>query len=193
MAKTGFLDVSSLRCLLHLSVACLSKLLSKQLLPAGRQMIPTNWESDNTCTVVCFWVRGRNGGGNSSWERWKREEPNALQWDTKLISEGQNERGKNPTQLDQCGEPRVDVGFLWLFFIMTIFHLAVLFEDEVWELVGESVAKMWLWLPGSVSGMALREWSPVILPLSHRVSLKVQVKCPQASALRHLRVKWWMV
>lgn len=66
MAKTGFLDVSSLRCLLHLSVACLSKLLSKQLLPAGKQMIPTHWESDNACTIVPFWVRGRNGGDNSS-------------------------------------------------------------------------------------------------------------------------------
>lgn len=36
--------------------------------------------------------------------------------------------GKNPTQLDQCGDPHVAVGFLWLF---SIFHLAVLFEGEV--------------------------------------------------------------
>lgn len=66
MAKTGFLDVSSIRCLVHLSVACLNKLLSNQLLPASKQMIPTNWESDNACTIACFWVQGRYGGGNSS-------------------------------------------------------------------------------------------------------------------------------
>lgn len=53
-------------------------------------------------------------------------------------------RGRNPTQLDQCGDTHVDVGFLWLFSVMTIFHLAVLFEDEVWELAGEGVARMYL-------------------------------------------------
>lgn len=181
MAKTGFLDVSSIRCLVHLSVACLSKLLSNQLLPASKQMIPTNWESDNACTIACFWVQGRYGGENSSWERWKWEESNALQWDTELISEGQNKREESHPVRSVWGHSR-GCGI----------SLVILRHDHLppsravwgwglracWGRCSQDVS-MTHWLPGSVIGMALKEWSPVILPLNHRVSLKVQVKCPR--------------
>lgn len=95
--------------------------------------------------------------------------------------------------------PLMDVGFPSLFSLMTNFHPAKLWKGEVlntcrgrtdqavpsshWALetlcdsLGFGFCVYSHKTSGSVTeGIPLKGWSPVILPLSHRVSLKVQVK-----------------
>lgn len=145
---------------------------------------------------MCFWGYGRSGRGNGSGTYGEGKELNTLQRQAKqeiLISECQNER-KNPTQLHLAW------GLLWmwdfLFYsaLWPIFHSAKLWEDEVWNPAGKGGIKLFSpvaqhlrlpathWVSASVychktlGRVSLKERSPVIPPLSHRVSLKVQVK-----------------
>lgn len=148
---------------------------------------------------MCFWGQGRSGRGYGSGTYGEEKELSILQRETKqeiLISQYQNERKKSHPATSSVGTFLCMWDFLFYSAIWPIFRPAKLWE--VWNPAGESGMRLFSpvlssrWTPETICDslgfslcvycrktlgrVSLKEWSPVIPPLSHRVSLKVQVK-----------------